>query len=621
MATEARRRRRASGTASSRESQASKTSTSPARAPAFQQLAAFTLSRYRLLPGWSPNPVTAFLFLSLIRVFGALRSPISDCDETFNYWEPLHYMVHGFGLQTWEYAPRFALRSYAFLLPYAAVARAAARLSVSKIDAFYAIRATQALVHAFAETALYDSTVFRFGKPRARAALALMIASPGTFRAAGEVLPSSFAMVVLTFAFARWLVGEFDGAVVCIAVASLLGWVYVVVLGIPIALHYIYRRGPPVFLKSAIGIAVPLVLVMLRVDYRYYNKLVLVPLRHILYNVFPVKGAGPDIFGVEPWSYYPINLVLNHPVAAPLAMLFPLQALLHLLGAGVWGTGKEAFSRALFLSPMYILIVMFSSIPHKEERFLVPVYPLIALVAGVSLCDWLSFFTRCLPILSTLVSDGSAVRRATTPVSASFVKGTTLIALSIAVALGASRAYMQIHAYNAPLSIYTRLSREELRNGEGFIGDADINICVGKEWYRFPGNFFLPGRRFRLRFVKDGFDGLLPKYFAETPWGTRVEQEGMNMFNKEDPKQWYDREVDGPCHYYIDLDLSLSRGSDVASANPIPKEHRAVVMAESFLDAEMSPAGFRAFYVPGYEDALKYGSYVVVRNTDLLPMN
>lgn len=27
---------------------------------------------------------------------------ITDCDETFNYWEPMHYMIHGFGLQTWE---------------------------------------------------------------------------------------------------------------------------------------------------------------------------------------------------------------------------------------------------------------------------------------------------------------------------------------------------------------------------------------------------------------------------------------------------------------------------------------------------------------------------------------
>ena len=34
----------------------------------------------------------------------------------FNYWDPLHYLVHGKGLQTWEYSPEFAIRSYFYLL-------------------------------------------------------------------------------------------------------------------------------------------------------------------------------------------------------------------------------------------------------------------------------------------------------------------------------------------------------------------------------------------------------------------------------------------------------------------------------------------------------------------------
>lgn len=37
------------------------------------------------------------------RVLGALANIVHDCDETFNYWEPLHYLVHGSGMQTWEY--------------------------------------------------------------------------------------------------------------------------------------------------------------------------------------------------------------------------------------------------------------------------------------------------------------------------------------------------------------------------------------------------------------------------------------------------------------------------------------------------------------------------------------
>lgn len=40
-----------------------------------------------------------------------------------------------------------------------------------------------------------------------------------------------------------------------------------------------------------------------------------------------------------------------------------------------------------------------------------------------------------------------------------------------------------------------------------------VAVCVGAEWYRFPSAFFLPGDRCRLRFIKSGFTGLLPRQF------------------------------------------------------------------------------------------------------------
>ena len=70
-------------------------------------------------------------------------SGISDCDETFNYWEPLHYLIYGNffflsknlnfcqifffkflgkGFQTWEYDPQYGLRSYFYILLHTGVA-------------------------------------------------------------------------------------------------------------------------------------------------------------------------------------------------------------------------------------------------------------------------------------------------------------------------------------------------------------------------------------------------------------------------------------------------------------------------------------------------------------------
>lgn len=34
----------------------------------------------------------------------------------FNYWEPLHYLYKGYGFQTWETSPQYAIRSWAYTI-------------------------------------------------------------------------------------------------------------------------------------------------------------------------------------------------------------------------------------------------------------------------------------------------------------------------------------------------------------------------------------------------------------------------------------------------------------------------------------------------------------------------
>ena len=41
--------------------------------------------------------------LLLPRLLSALSNIVHDCDEVFNYWEPLHFLLYGHGMQTWEY--------------------------------------------------------------------------------------------------------------------------------------------------------------------------------------------------------------------------------------------------------------------------------------------------------------------------------------------------------------------------------------------------------------------------------------------------------------------------------------------------------------------------------------
>lgn len=76
-------------------------------------------SNYACLTRLSGSPPMklslVFCIFSIANFLAAYYTPIHDCDETFNYWEPLHYLTHGYGLQTWEYSPEYAIRSWFYI--------------------------------------------------------------------------------------------------------------------------------------------------------------------------------------------------------------------------------------------------------------------------------------------------------------------------------------------------------------------------------------------------------------------------------------------------------------------------------------------------------------------------
>jgi len=54
-------------------------------------------------PYWSPMPYSAFKLLISARFAAALWTTISDCDETFNYWEPVSFFCFlEFGIRILE---------------------------------------------------------------------------------------------------------------------------------------------------------------------------------------------------------------------------------------------------------------------------------------------------------------------------------------------------------------------------------------------------------------------------------------------------------------------------------------------------------------------------------------
>jgi len=87
----------------------------------------------------------------------------------------------------------------------------------------------------------------------------------------------------------------------------------------------------------------------------------------------------------------------------------------------------------------------------------------------------------------------------------------------------------------------------------------------------------------------------------------------MNMFNKEHPLQWFKTDLKNHCHYMIDLDLS-HRNIEESMKPPVDEDMNVkMVFKYKFLDTDMSPAGYRAFWIPGHTDRLVYGAYVATK--------
>ncbi|XP_030076608.1 alpha-1,2-mannosyltransferase ALG9 isoform X1 [Microcaecilia unicolor] len=543
---------------------------------------------------WAPEGSTAFKCLISARFCAALLSNISDCDETFNYWEPTHYLVYGKGFQTWEYSPAHAVRSYAYLWLHALPALFHAKvLQTNKVLVFYFLRCLLASLSCICELYFYKAVCKKFGLHVGRLMLAFLVLGTGMFCSAAAYLPSSFCMYTTVVAMTGWYMDKTSVAVLGIAAGAIWGWPFSAALGLPIAydLLLVKRRWKSFISWSVLAIIIFLI-PQVAIDSYYYGKLVIAPLNIVLYNVF--TPHGPDLYGTEPWPFYFINGFLNFNVAFILALLaLPLTSLMESLlqKFNVQNLGRPFW---LTLAPMYIWVLIFFTQPHKEERFLFPIYPLICLCGAVAL----SALQKCYHFLF------QRYRLEHYTVSSNW------LALGIVALFGLlslSRSIALFKGYHGPLDLYPEFHHIAVDPSIHTVPEGrPVNVCVGKEWYRFPSSFLLPDNWY-LQFIQSEFRGQLPKPFAKGPMATRITPADMNDQNREEPSRYVDL---SKCHYLVDLDSATETLREPRYS--AKKDEWKVIAYKPFLDSSRSSKLFRAFYVPFLSDWYTvYSNYTI----------
>jgi alpha-1,2-mannosyltransferase len=333
------------------------------------------------------------------------------------------------------------------------------------------------------------------------------------------------------------------------------------------------------------SVLVPIVLV----DSLIYKKLVIVPWNIVSYNVLNAKSdMGPEIFGTEPWTYYILNLLTNFNVLFPLAAISLLLSFgyrLVVMPLALWKFKQEKSekkrptitqyidlregSKVVSGTPLWLQTIFYLWLsivivqPHKEERFLYVIYPAICVNAAISLQICMSTF------------------RPFARVCAASVLFTTIL-------LSTLRSTALATYYRAPSSLYSHLEYEA----------SPASICVGREWYRYQSSYFLQDNQ-RLKFIKSGFDGLLPGEFDESPhfgWdipGAYRVPQGMNNRNQEDKGKYVDKDQ---CDYVVDISSPVNPAAGEVLYTSSDQWDK--VYCAPFLDSNASSGIGRILWIP-----------------------
>jgi len=194
--------------------------------------------------------VSAYCVFYLANTLAASYAPIQDCDEVFNYWEPTHYLSHGFGLQTWEYSPEFAIRSWLYIIIHASPGKIASLVSSQGGFEFFLIRNVLGVACTLCETRLFSAVYQSMGSRIAILLLIIMVSSSGMFHASVAYLPSSFSMYTTMLGMAAFLDVrhglQIDKVILWFGIGAIVGWPFSGALILPLffdILSYLSSTG------------------------------------------------------------------------------------------------------------------------------------------------------------------------------------------------------------------------------------------------------------------------------------------------------------------------------------------------------------------------------------------
>lgn len=292
---------------------------------------------------------------------------------------------------------------------------------------------------------------------------------------------------------------------------------------------------------------------------------------------------------------------------------------------------------------LLLWLLVFSLQSHKEERFMYPIYPLICASAAFTIKlieqfvvgtkrPYSSPFFKVIVCICFLAFLGLSLSRVFSLYHGKLNSKTTnrLYACFSQFELTSLYCSPPTIGFKPTFAVFSDLKKFDKDDFEpllkstytseqntSILVDKYINVCYGKEWYRYPSSFFLPSStRYRMRFIKSEFRGQLPKlYDNDDKLGlkTHIVYNDFNDVNKEEVSRYIEPEQ---CHYLIDSSQPTTSGREPDYSKDA--KNWKVMSSHKMLDLNNSPVIIRSFYLPFLsEKQNSYVEYKLLRNNNL----
>ncbi|KAL1162165.1 hypothetical protein V6Z11_A07G183800 [Gossypium hirsutum] len=228
-------------------------------------------------------------------------------------------------------------------------------------------------------------------------------------------LPSSFSIYAMSLSSGLFLLEKPAWAVAVAAVGVILGWPFSILAFLPLTFYSLDKQFKQAFLSGAVT-SIALLALSILVDHCYYQRWTSSVFNLLVYNV--LGGGESHLYGTEGPLFY----IRNGKKYAP-----------------------DLF---IVISPLYIWLSFMSLQPHKEERFLYPIYPLVCVAASAVIESFTDLFRDKYNPYDNSIK----------VMMAKFLRP---VALSLILCASHSRTFSLINGYAAPMEVYKILEHHD----------------------------------------------------------------------------------------------------------------------------------------------------------------